>query len=239
MLFLTSFIFGFVILVPGLLAASLPPALDPHATIVNLRIEGSQKTIYEGPIITKGHNVTTSSGGTHHCDGTNNHENLTPGPTCTSSLDDASKLKGFTWDGSFFDEFDDYFITRIASDTGNDDVAWGILLDFEFTPVGGCQQRAKNGDHVLFAFDAFNKNHFLKLSGPTTVKAGHPVTFTVTDGATGVPIGGAIVAGGGTSEATNADGEIQLAFELVGPRSIKAERSDSIRSNKLSFLVVP
>lgn len=137
---------------------------------------------------------------------------------------------------TFFDEFDDYFITRIAEDTGNDDVAWGILLDFQFTPVGGCQQQVKNGDHVLWAFDAFNKQHFLKLDGPVLVKSGVPATFTVTDGATGNPIEGATVGGPGVS---GVGGEVQVVFHSLGKRSLKAERNDSIRSNRVEFLVVP
>ena len=56
-------------------------------------------TIFEGIIITTGHNVTAASGGNHHCDGTNNGENPLPGPTCTSALDDASKLSHFAFDG--------------------------------------------------------------------------------------------------------------------------------------------
>lgn len=70
-----------------------------RATVVNLRIEGADKTIFEGPVLTRGHNVTTATGGTHHCDGTNNHSNPLPGPTCTSALDDASRRHGFGWDG--------------------------------------------------------------------------------------------------------------------------------------------
>lgn len=73
--------------------------LAPPGTVVNLRIEGAEKTIFEGPIVTYGHNVTTASGGTHPCDGTNNNANPTPGPTCTSALDNASKLEKFPWDG--------------------------------------------------------------------------------------------------------------------------------------------
>jgi hypothetical protein len=68
-------------------------------TLVNLRIEGSTSTIFEGPIVTLGHNVTTTSGGNHHCDGTNNNQNPSPGPTCTSALDDAAKIDHFTFDG--------------------------------------------------------------------------------------------------------------------------------------------
>lgn len=68
-------------------------------TLVHLRIEGRDKTIFERPIFTKGHNVTTVSGGTHHCDGTNLGANVQPGPTCTSALDDAARHEHFSWDG--------------------------------------------------------------------------------------------------------------------------------------------
>ena len=76
------------------------PATPPHlGTFVNLRIEGANHTVFEDFIFTRGHRVTSASGVTLECDGTNNHTNPFPGPTCTSALDDASKLKHFTWDG--------------------------------------------------------------------------------------------------------------------------------------------
>ena len=81
------------------LFALLSSAALNHPTLVTLRVEGLTKTIFEGPIITEGRNVTTVSGGNHHCDGTNNNENPTKGPTCTSALDDASNLAHFTFDG--------------------------------------------------------------------------------------------------------------------------------------------
>lgn len=66
---------------------------------IDLRIEGSQKTIFEGLVKTRGHVVTTPSGGTHQCNGLNNNSNPFPGPTPTSALDDASKEKGSPFDG--------------------------------------------------------------------------------------------------------------------------------------------
>ena len=79
--------------------ALLSSAAVNQPTSVNLRVEGSTKTIFEGTIVTSGHNVTTPLGGNHHCDGTNNGANPTPGPTCTSALDNAAKLHGFAFDG--------------------------------------------------------------------------------------------------------------------------------------------
>lgn len=86
----------------SLFAAAYPAPSHTKFATVNLRVEGSLRTIFEGPIRTNGHNVTTVSGGTHHCDGTNHNENTTPGPTCTTALDDASIKAHFTWDGYVF-----------------------------------------------------------------------------------------------------------------------------------------
>ncbi|KZW03747.1 hypothetical protein EXIGLDRAFT_715808 [Exidia glandulosa HHB12029] len=206
-------------------------------TIVNLRIEGANHTIYEAPIITRGHNVTTQSAGNIHCDGTNHNENPTPGPTCTSALADAARLAGFTFDGTPFGEFDDIFIDRIGDTANTDTEFWGILLNFFFTPVGGCQQEVKAFDHVLWAFNAFSVAHFLKLDGPQLLHRGEHATFTVVDGLnnTNVPVAGASLGVGGL---TDAAGRVTLAFETRGLHSLKATRADSLRSNRLDVLVV-
>ncbi|KAF8514124.1 hypothetical protein JB92DRAFT_2920182 [Gautieria morchelliformis] len=82
---------------------------------VNLRIEGALHTIFEGPVVTRVHNVTThSSNGTHHCDGTNHGAHPNPGPTATGALDDANATSAFGWDAQFNPGFDDFFITSIG-----------------------------------------------------------------------------------------------------------------------------
>ncbi|KAF8334508.1 hypothetical protein F5887DRAFT_836085, partial [Amanita rubescens] len=203
-------------------------------TTVNLRIEAATYTIFEGPIFTHGHKVTTASGGTHPCDGTNNNANPTPGPTVTSALDDASKLHHFSWDGTFSTEFDDYFVTTIANQAQTSTKFWGILLNYQFIPVGGCQQEVKRMDDVLFAFDAFNKVNFLKLTGPGYVHVGHPVILTVTDGQNGSPVAGAEVNG----QTSDANGHVSVTFKSPGTQKVKAEKSDSVRSAALTIEVV-
>ncbi|KAJ7231165.1 hypothetical protein B0H12DRAFT_1146858 [Mycena haematopus] len=200
-----------------------------HPTPVNLRIESAEKTIFEGSIVTMGHNVTTASGGNHHCEGTNDNANEFPGPTCTSALDDASKEKGFTWDGTFSTEFDDYLITSIGGSTETDTEFWGLLLNFQFTSVGGCQQEVNAGDHILWAFNAFNAKHFLKLVGPRNATQNAPTKFVVTDGMTGDPVEGATVDG----ETSNAIGVVIITFGKKGPHGLKATMDGSIRSNQL------
>ena len=225
-------------------------------TLVNLRIEGAEDTIFEGTVLTRGHNVTTVSGGTHKCDGTNNGANPTPGPTCTSALDDAAKIHGFTFDGyvflykptmivekwrnlchyrTFSTAFDDFFITSIGGDSQTATEFWGILLNFQFIPVGGCQQEVKFNDEILFAFNAFNAAHFLKLTGPDFTHINQPIVLTVTDGETGSPVAGADVDG----QTSDANGHVSLTFTKIGQEEVKAQMSDSIRSNQITITVLP
>ncbi|KZS88598.1 hypothetical protein SISNIDRAFT_490023 [Sistotremastrum niveocremeum HHB9708] len=201
---------------------------------VSVRIEGSTTTIFEGDVFTSPREITTASGGTHECDGTNDGTNPTPGPTCTTALDSASGSQtDFTYDGTFDSDFDDFFITRIAGDSQNDVQFWGLLVNFQFTPVGGCQEEVQTGDQVLWAFDAFDKTFFLHLTGPSVASLGVPTTFTVTDGMTGVPIAGATI-GSSTSDAA---GHITITFTTGGKFTLKAEQPDSLRSNALVVTV--
>jgi len=223
-----------IIAVIIILVHSTTDATGPSATVY-LRVEGAKETIFEAPISTEGHFVTTASGGTHICDGTNNHASLTPGPTATSALDSASKQAHFTWDGTFDQQYDDYFITRIGNSAQTTTQFWGILIGYNFIPVGGCQQKVKQGDNILFAFDAFNKAHFLKLeSSQHTTTVGNPITVTVTDGKTGTPISDASV----EDQTTDNNGRAYITFTSSGVKKLKAERSDSIRSNAIVIVVI-
>jgi len=202
-----------------------------------LRIEGNgnEGTIFEGCIISGPHDVTTPAGGTHKCDGTNNGANPTPGTTSIGKIDDAAKAFGFTFDGSWSSQFDDFFITRInqADSSVGGNQFWGVLQDRTFTPAGGCEVQARPGVEDLWAWNAFSVNFFLGISPQyAAVPPGSPVTVTITgsDGSGNVsPISGAELSGRGTSDANG-----QVAFQAPNERGCyvyKATRADSIRSN--------
>jgi len=222
----------------ALFAFKLVLAQDNDPTRVNLRIEGPTTTIFEGHVFTYGHDVTTDSGGSHHCDGTNGGANSFPGPTCTSALDDASMIHDFFYDATFQTQFDDFFITSIGGVNQTDTHFWGILLNFEWIPgfVVGCQQEVKHNDDILFAFDVFNAEHLLRLTGPEIVQVGITVVFTVTGGNTGIPVAGADVDGYTSDD----NGNVIVTFtkSQAGVVVLKADKSGSIRSNKLVVLVV-
>ncbi|KAG6847507.1 hypothetical protein H0H93_007673 [Arthromyces matolae] len=207
--------------------------ISDHA-LVNLRIEGESSTIFEDYLLTSGHNVTTLSGGNHHCDGTNNHSHPFPGPTATAALDDASKKGDFTWDGTFFPDFDDFLITKIAGipKQTNTKKFWHLILNYRDASVGGCQLRVKFLDEILFAFS--DTNATLRLNGPRVALKGVPIALSVTNGSTGFPVAGASVA----NKVTGADGFVSVVFPSVGRHSLKAEKAGVIRSNKLVVDVV-
>ena len=72
---------------------------------------------------------------------------------------------------------------------------WGLLDNYQFTPVSGCQTEVNASDQVLWAYDAFNAVRFLRLSASTTTVApGQQVTVTVHAGNTITLVSGATVA---------------------------------------------
>ena len=202
---------------------------------VTLRVEGATSTIYEDQITTDGRVVTTSKGGSHTCDGTNGGVNPAPGPTGTAALDDAARLAGFGWDGPYSAGFDDFIVERVGPDSSTSTQFWGLLRNYDFTSVGGCQQRVAQGDEVLWAFDAFSKVRALKLTGPDTARTDTPVPLAVTDGKNGAPQPDATVAGA----TTGPDGKATPVFRTPGIYTLKAERGDSVRSNGLKLCVDP
>ncbi len=147
------------------------PAVQAAPTQVTLRIEGRSETLFEGPLLTEGHNVRASSDtkapkSGRRCNGLNNGQNLTPGPTPTAAAVGAMALLGEDFDGDWYAEpFEDYFVTRWGPDDQNEALGeyWGIVVNNVFTGVGGCQYKLDGGDEVLWTYDAFKNRPRLAL----------------------------------------------------------------------------
>jgi hypothetical protein len=111
-----------------------------------------------------------------------------------------------------------------------------ILLDYAPLDVGGCQQMVGEDQNILWAFDGFNKMHFLKLEGSgQEVKVGDPYKVTVTDGQTKTAIKGATVGG----EITDQNGVATIRFKTAGIEKLKAESRCAVRSNAIKVTVKP
>jgi hypothetical protein len=216
--------------------AAAPAALAVPVT-VNLRVEGPSRTVFDGPVTTDGHDVTTDTAGTHKCDGTNGGAEPEPGPTATAALDDAAKLGGFTIDGPYGNfGIDDYFIERVADESIDPNSQyWSLWINHSFSDKGGCQKRVAAGQDVLWAGIPFSVSVPLKLTGPNSAVTGQPLQVQVTDGSNGDAQSGATV-GGAT---TGADGRATLTFPEEGIYRLKAEKPDTIRSNTIVLCVDP
>ena len=211
------------------------PAAAADPVSVNLRVEGTTGTIFEGPVTTDAHLVSTPSDNQQRvCDGTSTGN--PSGPTATSALDDASRIAGFGWDGTWDDTFDDYYYDQIGPDRINRATHfWSLWMNWGFASAGGCGQPVKQGDEVLWAYDDFTQSPLLRLSAPAAARTGESFGVSVVDGFDDSPEAGATV-GGAT---TGADGAATLSFADAGVYRLKAEKPDATRSNVQVVCVDP
>ncbi len=221
---------------------------------VNLRIEGQNNTIFEGPIRSGPRNITlpTVEGPniSYPCNGLNNNANPTPGNTPTDALDAASKAYGFTYSGEFDDINKDLYIDNISTSSTRTatNVAWAVLVNYIIpdSPAGfsteGCETECGAGDDVLWAFVTYEPITttredfvFLKLA-PTalTVGKGESFVVAVTDARTGAKVMNAVVGGVRTDE----EGRARLTVAERGVHRFKAMLAPpSVRSNGLTVTV--
>jgi hypothetical protein len=222
--------------------------------VVNLRVEGSTKTLYEGPVNTEAVAAppgveTKSSGGSHPCDVQDNGENggfAAPGATPTVALRNAAAAQGFEFDATWFASINDFDIEQIGEDianNGKNGEFWGYAVNFTTAEIGGCQFRLAPGSEVLWAYNFFGLPHLLSLTGPTGVNVGTPFTVHVRDGQTGQPVAGAAVGqlvGGVTTTAassptTDGNGDATVTLTQPGTETLKATQVESVRSNGLAI----
>ena len=219
-----------------LLILACPAAAFAAPVTVNLRVEGATSTIFEGPVVTDVHQVTTPADGQPRtCDGSS--VGAPSGPTAIGALDDGARTNGFVWDARWDPSFSDYYpFLRIGPDSIDSSSHYlALFVNWAFAQVGGCGQRVAQGDDVVFAYEDFASSPLLRLSGPASATTGESVSFKAVDGQDGSPQAGATVAGA----VTGADGAATVSFADEGIYRLKAERAGAIRSNAVVLCVDP
>lgn len=228
---LSAALLSVAVLAPGALAAPVT---------VDLRVEGPTRTVFEGRVTTdvrpwKFTNESTE----HECNGTasTGGPSSVPVPTRASALMDA--VYGptpFSVTGTWY-SFGPA-ISEIGGENVNYDGGSGRYLaefhNWQFdTSYGACSRQVGNGDVALFAYST-GSEPLLKLSGPATARPGETATVKVVDGRDESPIAGASVGG----RLTGADGTAVVGpFSERGENPFKAEKSGTVRSNRLSVCV--
>ena len=221
-------------LVAGLLVTALAAAAPAAAApvTVDLRIEGPDSTLFEGPVTTDVRPMQfTGDPATNQCDGTTvGGTSPTPVPTRGAALVAAAQTTPFALLGTWHPQFGASFTSIAGVSVAFDAATNRFLAEYqngEFQMVGACADPIANGDDVLFAYGT-GSEPLLELSGPAGVRAGQPFTVRVTDAA-GAPAAGASV-GGAT---TGADGNATVGGLAAGVHDLKASRTGAIRSNRV------
>ncbi|HVX34247.1 MAG TPA: hypothetical protein VHA80_14015 [Solirubrobacterales bacterium] len=173
------------LIVATLSSVFLATAARAAPTQVDVRIEGREKTLFEGPVLVESDGVRASSDTqARSCDGIDplDPQNVTPQPTPTAAAADALGLIGATFDGQWYPGFDDYFITRWGPDSQSpgESAYWGVLVNDTLTAVGGCQYQLDGGDEVLWVYDAFKGRPNLALFPAAAEYASGPRPLTAT-----------------------------------------------------------
>ncbi|KID63432.1 hypothetical protein MAN_07633, partial [Metarhizium hybridum] len=209
---------------------------------VFIRVEGSKDTIFNSQVQSQGHKVTTKSGQTHNCDGTNCGRNPEPGNTPTASLDTAASKGKFTFDGKWYDSLGDFYINEIKGEIATDKDAWHIFVNGQYLLVGGGQYQTKANDHILWAYAKSQpKPLSLKLDVLSDARAEHETLFSVRNWETQDPVDSATVAwvADGVTRKVTTDkyGLARVKFEKGGKSTVRAEKAECIRSDTLTVNV--
>jgi hypothetical protein len=224
------------------------------AVTVNLRVEGSSSTLFEGPVSTEALPppgiTTTSSPEAHPCDVADNGANegfVASGPNATSALYSAVVSQGLPFDATWFASLNDFDVTQVGPDKNGGEAegfpSWGYAVNFTTANVGGCQFQVAPGSEVLWAYNYFNLHHLLDLTGPSSAAAGTTFPVHVVDGQSGAPVAGASIgsfAGGVTTPlgaVTDASGNATVVLPAAGNVALKATQPESVRSNALQVCV--
>lgn len=232
----------------GTIALAPSLAIVAGATAVpisgHLRVEGATSTLFDGNVTTDGRTITaanhdsmTAPPAPFPCDLADNGMNGgfgTKTGTPVSALYDASVQLGVPFAATWYPSLRDFLVDGFGGDTGPDAATrWGYAVNYTTANVGGCEFQLAPGSDVLWASNYFSTIHLLKLNGPASANAGSPITVNVTDGSTGRALQGATVG----ASTTDASGAATLSFPSAGVQTLKAAKSDSVRSAALSICV--
>jgi hypothetical protein len=245
------------------IVASLTFAARSGAVPINvhLRVEGNSTTLFEGNVTTDSRVIEAPDfpktkgeplgpPHPHNCDVKDNGEFPagsfgTPYGNPTTALYDMASSLGLAFNAYWYSPLNDFFVNGVGPLGAEGTESWGYAVNNTTASVGGCQFQLAPGSEVLWASNFGFAKHLLALSGPTAVNAGAPFSVQVTDGQTGEPISeatiGEVAAGVTTplsaTKATDASGRTTLSLDRAGTVTLKAIRSDSVRSNGILVCV--
>ena len=213
-------------LASGLLA--LAPAAASAATHVNVRVEGTKKTLVKQVDVTTSKNRTVGLPGQGTCKGT----------SALAALDAAS---GGAWSGSYNASFGDYLLNSIggekhpASSSGAD--FYSVWINHRSAQAGLCGLTPKRGDELLIFPSRFPEPKGgilpLGLTAPRHARAGKAFSVRVvqySEAGKRSNVRGAIVKGGGVRAKTDRRGVARFTLRHGRAITLQATKPGRVRS---------
>src|SRR3954462_5854512 len=169
-------------LVAGIALLAAAPAGAAPVT-VDLRIEGPNRTVFEGPVTTDVRAFRFSGDNTaHRCDGTAASQGTSAGPVPTRGavIAEASERAPFSLHGDWYDSLGSPSFTEVGGEDMRYDAPTSrYLVEFDNAQAasrGSCGDAVAPGDHVLFAYTD-GSEPLLLLTGPSSARPGGAVTL--------------------------------------------------------------
>ena len=204
-----------------LVLTAVPAGAVAAPVTSDLRIEGAQRTYFEGRVTTDVRTLDGRDGsGPHDCGTT---------PTVGGLLGTAAETAPFSLVARYYPDFgNEFFLETVEGETPDFDATstyWSLFDDGVATQTGMCGTAVQGGDEIVFAVTD-GDDPLLALSAADTARPGETVELTVTDRADGQPVAGAAVGG----QTTGADGKARVTATQRGTTAYKATMPGTIRS---------
>ena len=176
-------------LAAGLAVLVLVPTAFAAPVTVDLRVEGANGTLFEGPVTTDVRTFHfTGESAAHQCDGTAANAGTSPSPAPTRGA--ALVASGLAIAGDWSDQFGNPTINEVAGENvAYDAGTQRFLAEYKngvSANVGSCGDPVGPGDDVLFAYAAFRGSRARPQRAHHRPPGPDGDACKVTDAATGV-----------------------------------------------------
>lgn len=227
-----------VIFILGITGAGIPVIADQTSTEISrdpsewtgaIRIEGKNKTIWEGEVTVSSSTIVALNESTQEME-----EYIIDHPSVLGALDEASKQGGFSYDVTYYPLWNAFFVTSI----GNDSSWWHYWVDYTLPMIdAGTYELSEGNAEVLWGYVEDWYPHALRISVEKTEVRKNEKFLVSVFNETMSPVKNATVYVGAATYITNDKGLATVKIAEKGIYEIYADKRDSVRSKKVSVQV--
>jgi cobaltochelatase CobN len=194
---------------------------EKPAITAKIRIEGKNKTIWNGEVAFSNSTIVDTNGTSHYI----------PYPSALGALDEASKKGNFSYEVVYYPTYDALYVRSIADESD----WWHYWVNYTMPMVGADKYELKESDYVLWGYSESWTPSPLKISLEKEVvrinETFNVAVFNVSANIT-TPVENATVYVDPQSYKTDKKGNTMISIPNAGIYRIYAEKEGYIRSEK-------